>query len=216
MLHNVYFALVVLGYRAGDLSFVYPVARGSAPAVVAVFAWMFAGEALGLWSWIGLGLASVGIGALAMGGSRAARPTPRSIGLALLTGVLIAAYTVTDGLGMRASGSPYGYIAWAFVIWGFVFVAVAFGLRRGRPVQATTRRFWASAGLSGTLSAFAYGIVLYALGAGPMADVSALRESSVLFAAMIGALRLKEPFGGGRIAAASAIVAGLIILKLRF
>lgn len=214
VIHNAYFALVVLGYRAGDLSLVYPLARGSAPAVVAILAWVFVGETLGLWGWIGLVLASVGIGALAMGGGPAGRPTLRAVALALATGILIAGYTVTDGIGMRVSGAPFGYIAWAFLIWSVAFVAVVFGRRRGRPV-ASTGRFWATAGLSGTLSAGAYGIVLYALASGPMADVSALRETSVLFAAAIGAVRLKEPFGGGRIVAASAIVVGLIMLKLR-
>ena len=188
-------------------------ARGSAPAAVALLAWLFVDEALGVWSWVGLFLASLGIGALAMGGGRAGRPSVRSVTLALVTGVLITAYTLVDGIGMRASEAPYGYIAWAFAMWGVVFAGGTVLVLRRSPF-GSSRRYWTTATASGLLSTFAYGIILYALGAGPMAEVSALRESSVLFAAVIGAVRLNESFGSGRILAASAIVIGLIMLKL--
>ena len=133
--------------------------------------------------------------------------------LALATGFLIAVYTVIDGLGIRAAASPWTYIVWLMVLEGIAFLAWT-ALRRRRHVVPFLRREWKQAITVGLLSKLAYGIVLYALSLGAMAPVSALRETSVLFAALIGWALLKEPFGIRRAAAAVVIAIGVVLLQV--
>jgi len=136
----------------------------------------------------------------------------RSLGFALLTAITIALYTVVDGLGVRRSQAPFGYIAWLFAIDGLpIFLAVS--LRRRGRVLIYFRSAWLT-GLAGGLLSFAgYGIVIWALSRGAMAHVAALRETGVILAAAIGAFFLNEPFGPRRIVAAAIVVAGIAILE---
>ena len=216
LIHFVYYAGVIGAYRHGDLSQVYPIARGSAPALVALGAWALAGEALSAAELLGVFTVSLGIVSLTslprqlrgQGDGREAK----AIGFALLTGATIASYTLADGLGVRESGHALSYILWLFALEAVPLTAFTLWRRRGRVVAAFKPHL--KAGVIGSLlSGLAYGIVIWAMSVAPMAHVVALRETSVLIAAIIGTRLLREPFGRKRIAAAAVVAAGAILLE---
>lgn len=216
LIHFVYYAGVIGAYRHGDLSQVYPIARGSAPALVALGAWILAGEALSAAELLGVFTVSLGIVSLTglpwqlrgQGDGREAK----AIGFALLTGATIASYTLADGLGVRESGHALSYILWLFALEAVPLTAFTLWRRRGRVVAAFKPHL--KAGVIGSLlSGLAYGIVIWAMSVAPMAHVVALRETSVLIAAIIGTRLLREPFGRKRIAAAAVVAAGAILLE---
>ena len=213
LLHQLYFGTLVLAYGHGDLSQVYPIARGTAPLLVAVAAWLFAGEILAPLQMAGLMIVCAGLISLAWRRGAMVAGEHKAVPLALLTSLWIALYSICDGLGVRRAGTDLAYIAWLFVLSGPPILAVACWRRRGRLISLV--RTHAKLGLgAGLVTALAYGLVIWALGRAPMAQVVTLRETSVLFAAGIGALVLKEPFGRRRIVAAAIIVAGAGLLQL--
>jgi len=211
--HNVYYVTLLLGYRYGDLSEVYPLARGSSPLIVLVLAAIFAAEVPQPMGLAGVALVSAGIISLAFAGSRLTRARMRPIGLALTTGLLTACYTVVDGLGMRASTSPWPYIVWLNLLEGIPFAIWAV-LFRARDLPEFLAVRWKSGVAGGCLALLSYALILFALSQGAMAHVSALRETSVLFAAVIGAVILKEGFGIYRIVAAGIIGTGVILMQV--
>ncbi|MGE0724130.1 MAG: EamA family transporter [Alphaproteobacteria bacterium] len=212
VVHVVYVAGLVGAYRHGDLSRVYPLARGSGPLLVALLAGHVVGEHLTLLQSAGLALACGGILGLAL--ERGAFSIGRRATLyALLTGVSIAAYTIADGLGGRASGDPLGYTVWLFALEA-PWISLYAILRHPNAAHAYARRQW-KRGIGGGLVALtSYGIAIWAMSVAPMALVATLRESSVLFAALVGTLLLRESFGGRRIAAAALIVVGQVLMNL--
>ena len=211
-LHVGYSLFLLLAYRVGDLSAVYPLARGSAPLLVGGFSLLFTGEVLkGLQGW-GVLLISLGIVSLAFHRGMPGRREGAPILFALGTGVFIASYTVVDATGVRLAGNPHSYTAWLFLLHALPLLAIAFALR-GRRVWGYLGRHWKPGLVGGIFSLLAYGIVLWALSIAPMASVAALRETSVIFAAVIGALFLQEPFGRLRIGAAVLIAVGIVLLN---
>ena len=136
-----------------------------------------------------------------------------AVGFAILTGCTIGLYSIVDGMGVRASGTAEGYIIWLFAIEGLPFLGFALWARRGRIRAAFAPHLAVGAG-AGAISALAYGIVIWAMSVAPMAQVVALRETSVIMAAALGALFLKEPFGRRRVAAAAVVVAGAVLLRV--
>lgn len=213
LLHQAYFTTLLLAYRFGDLSQVYPIARGAAPLLVALAAWLIAGEALSAAQVTGLVIVSGGLISLAWRGRADPPVAPGAVGFALLTSVSIGLYSICDGLGVRRAGDELAYIAWLFVLSGVPILAFTCWRRRGRLIVLL--RDHGKVGLgAGQVTALAYGLVIWALGQAPMALVVTLRETGVIFAAAIGALVLKEPFGPRRIAAAAVIVAGAALLHL--
>ncbi len=214
LVHYVYYAVLVAAYRHGDLSLAYPIARGSAPILVAAGAWFFAGEDLAAWKWIGVLTVSVGIMSLASPGrARAGDGEAKAIVFALLTGLTIAAYSLADGLGVRLSGHAFAYIAWLFVFSGLP-MPFFIRWRRGRESAGLVRAHLKIGIFGGLISGLAYGIVIWSMSVAPIAMVVSLRETSVLIAAAIGSLFLKESFGPRRIAAATVIVAGAALMNL--
>lgn len=160
------------------------------------------------WAAAGIALSCAGLTGVALWGLRGRRPNWAAIGAALATGVSIAAYTVVDGLGVRASGSSLGYIAWLMAIEGFVIPVYA--LHHWRGELLTVLRPFAGLGLLGAaLSVAAYGLVLWAQTRAELAPIAALRESSIIVGAAIGAIFFKERFGAPRIAAAGLLVVGI-------
>lgn len=215
-LHTLYYACLIGAYRTGDLSLVYPIARGSAPVLVALGAWLLAGESKTPLEIAGIAVVSLGIISLAWRPGPLRRPTLRedeAILLALATGLCIAGYSVADGLGGRASGAVFTYIAWLFATDGIAIVAFTCWRRRGR-IRESFAPHLRPGLLGGVIAAGAYSIVIWAMSVAPMAQVVALRETSVLIAAGIGALLLKEGFGRQRIAAAAVVVGGAALLHL--
>jgi drug/metabolite transporter (DMT)-like permease len=204
-----YCLFLVRAYREGGLAQVYPIARGTSPLLVTLGAVFVAGERLTPAALAGVALVSLGILALAF---EKARPAIRSTLAALTTGVFIAAYTLTDGVGARLSGHAQSYTAWLFLVQGAAMPIVYVALR-GRLVlplrQAETWKVLAG-GVFGLLS---YGVVIWALTLAPMGRVSALRETSILFAAVIGVVFLKEKPTLPRAVAAVMIAGGAIALS---
>lgn len=210
-IHYLYYFTLFQSYQLGDLSHVYPISRGIAPFLVAIGAWIFAGEVLSPGAMAGLAAISLGIGLLAL--SRGAlNADPRAVVAALATGTMIAAYSVVDGLGIRASGSPMGYIGWLFVTELPITLVIAW--RRRRILPNLLPRTIAQGLAGGTLSAAAYGIVLYAKTLAPLAAISAVRESSVIVAALIGVVLFKERPWRRRVACAALVALGVIALAV--
>ncbi|MEV6834958.1 DMT family transporter [Streptomyces sp. NPDC051133] len=208
-IHLVYVVLLMTSFRLGDFGQAYPIARGSAPLVVTVFAAVFAHEVPDAWAAAGIVVSCAGLTGVALWGLRGHRPNWAAIVAALATGLSIASYTLVDGLGVRASGSSLGYTAWLMVVQGVAIPAYAVCCRWGRETGAVLRPH-ASLGLLGSvLSVSAYGLVLWAQTRAALAPISALRESSILVGAAIGALFFKERFGAPRIAAAGLLVVGI-------
>jgi drug/metabolite transporter (DMT)-like permease len=211
VIHFAYNLTLAYGYRSGDLSYVYPIARGIAPPLVALGAWLMAGESPGPLGILAILVISGAIASLAFTpGWRLAPLAP--VWFALATGLSIAGYTICDGIGGRAAGDVLGYIAWLFVLDAVPFgLIVAFWRRHDLATQL--RASWRASVLGGVLALGAYGLVIWAMSQAPMASVSALRETSVIMAALIGTRLLREPFGRRRVVAASIVALGVVLLE---
>ncbi|MFF7330851.1 EamA family transporter [Streptomyces sp. NPDC008150] len=208
VVHVAYTLLLMTSFRLGDFGLAYPLARGTAPLVVTVLAAVFAHEVPDGRAAAGVGLSCAGLTGVALWGLRGRRPDWRAIGAALATGLSIAGYTVVDGLGVRASGSSLGYIAWLMAAQGLVVPALA--LYRWRGATLAEVRPYAGVGMLGAaLSVLAYGLVLWAQTRADLAPVAALRESSIIVGAAIGAVFFRERFGAPRVVAAGLLVAGI-------
>jgi drug/metabolite transporter (DMT)-like permease len=213
VIHTAYYMTLSRSYRSGDLSQVYPLFRGFAPVLVVLGAAVLAGEFLEYGAMLGIGLVSAGLISIAFGGGAPGRISRPALGWGLATSVLIAAYTVADGMGVRQAGNPFSYIAWLFVLepipiccWLLLRERAGwFAYMRSRPGKIGAGSFAAAA---------AYGMVIYAMGVAPMGLVSSLRETSVIFAAMIGSLLFREPFGRQRILAALLVCCGVALIKI--
>jgi drug/metabolite transporter (DMT)-like permease len=207
-IHLVYYVLLMKSFRLGDFGQAYPIARGTAPLVVTLLAALFAHEVPNGWAAAGIAVSCAGLTGVALWGLRGHRPNWAAIGAALATGLSIAAYTVVDGLGVRASGSSLGYIAWLMAMEGLAIPAYALWRWRGQFIPVL--RPYAGVGLLGAaLSVTAYGLVLWAQTKAELAPIAALRESSIIVGAAIGAVFFKERFGAPRIAAAGLLVVGI-------
>lgn len=211
LVHTAYSILLISGYRSGELGVVYPLARGSAPLLVTAGAALFAREYPGPAPLAAIGVISFGILSLSRHGLATATP-PRTLLVALATGVTIATYSVIDGIGARLSGNAFSYAFWLDVV-NFAPWPVILLVRRGSwRSQAAAARDGARAVLGGVMSVVAYAFVLWAMTKGALGIVSALRETSVVFAALIGWLFLGERFSSRRLAACGIIACGIMIL----
>jgi phosphonate utilization associated putative membrane protein len=212
VIHIGYYIALTGAYKHGDLGLTYPLMRGTAPLLVALSATLTVGESLSPLSWAGV--IGVSCGVLALGLSRHAMDSPRAVAFALTNAVIIAIYTVVDALGARQSGNPLQYVAMLFVLDGWPFAAIVLA-RRGWATAwpyAKQRAPMALVGASASLGS--YGIALWAMTRAPVATVAAIRETSVLFAALLGTWFLKETFTVRRAVGTAAIVAGVMALRL--
>ncbi|KTB58658.1 DMT family transporter [Pseudomonas allii] len=208
VLHVGYNLFLVRSYKVGDLGQTYPIARGSSPILITLCALVFAGETVSTNALIGIVLVSGGIISLAFRQRRLAVP---SLPYALGTGFFIAAYSVTDGIGARLSGAPLAYTVWMCALWGVLMPLVYIGLRDTRSLFAP-RPGVITALIGGLVSLLAYGIVIYAMSHAPMGAVSALRETSVLFAALIGYCFLGESLTARKVLACLVIALGTMLI----
>lgn len=215
VIHLVYFASLIESYRTGDLGQVYPIARGSAPLMTAAVTSIFVGEKLGALGWTGIFVLVAGVLLLsARGGRHLAEIDRRAIGFALFTALTICAYSVVDGIGARLSANPNAYSVWLFI--GIAVVMVPYALYRdGRDVIPAMQRFWLRGFAGGALQVLSYGIAIWAMTVAPIAIVATLRETSVLFGAVIAVVVLKEPLRAVRVMAACLIVCGLVLIRLQ-
>jgi drug/metabolite transporter (DMT)-like permease len=215
IVHLCYFASLIESYRTGDLGQVYPIARGSAPLMTAAATTVFIGEKLSLVGWTGILSLVAGVLLLsARGGRELAEVDRRAIGFALFTALTICAYSVVDGIGARLSANPNAYSLWLFI--GIAVVMLPYAIYRDGPeVIPAMQRFWRRGLAGGALQLLSYGIAIWAMTAAPIAIVATLRETSVLFGAVIAVVVLKEPLRAARIVAACLILCGLILIRLQ-
>jgi drug/metabolite transporter (DMT)-like permease len=211
IIHFGYYLTLAEAYRTGDLSFAYPLMRGTAPLLVTLLGIVFLGELPSPKIAIGIVLICSGIVAIAFA-QRHHHPRA-AVYWALGNAAIIGVYTLIDGTGARASGNALSYVVYLTFLEGVFFLAWI-RWRKGAPAVTYIARQWRRGLLGGFCSVAAYGIVLWAMTRAPIAAVSALRETSVLFAAVIGTVLLKEGFGIARLAGAVSVVAGVAALKL--
>ncbi|MFM0206889.1 DMT family transporter [Paraburkholderia sediminicola] len=214
LVHIVYNVTLVRSYRRNGLAQAYPIARGSSPLLVTLGAALFAHEAIGPLHVLGIVMISGGIIAIALEGSHVSRA---GLLAALTTGATIAVYTVIDGIGVRLSGGEaIAYTAWMFLF--YWLMPVLFVATRGlaalcAPVRTSPMAIGSSL-VGGLVSIAAYGIVIWALQSGAMGAVSALRETSVVFAVLIGRMCLRETVSGKRWLACVIVAGGAVCLGL--
>ena len=209
VLQGGYCLFLVRAYRDGHLAHVYPIARGTAPLLVTLGAAIVAGERLSLPGLAGVALVSGGIMILGFGKDR---PDLRSTGAALATGAFIASYMVSDGIGVRVSAHATGYAAWQAVTQGVAMPVVYWAIRR-RPPDLPKGAPGVRVVVAAVIGVFSYCVVVWAMSRSPMGQVSALRETSILFAALIGAVFLHEPITPRRLLGAAVIASGAICLS---
>jgi drug/metabolite transporter (DMT)-like permease len=209
-IHVFYNLLLMRCYRLGEFGQVYPLARGTSPLVVTILAAIFVHEHLALAQISGVVVVSAGLAVLVLAGRR---PSRAAFLAAVGTGLTIAAYTTVDGVGVRLSASPVGYIGWLMLLESLGVPMFALVRRRGVLLKQP-RRILLAGLAAGALSVLAYGLVLWAQTRGALAPIAALRETSVIFGAIIATLVFREPFGRTRIAATVLVVAGIVLLNL--
>jgi drug/metabolite transporter (DMT)-like permease len=225
VVHYAYYGLLSAAYRHGDMSHAYPLMRGSAPLLVAVSSVPLLGEQLsatqyaavacisggifGLWFATRAARRAAGAGATADG----AQAQRRATAFALLNALVIAAYTLLDGMGVRASGAPVAYVMWLHVLSAAGLLAWC-AVRCPRQLRDYAVRYWRVALLGGAGTLGAYGLALWAMTVAPLAAVAALRETSILFAALIARFFLHERIGKRRALAIAAIAAGAVLMRL--
>ncbi|MCF6433375.1 DMT family transporter [Leisingera sp. MMG026] len=211
VVHFGYYYMLGRAYQHGDLSVVYPIARGIVPALVGIWAMIFAGEVLPLQAWAGIAVIALGIQlsswkALRSGVGRAA------LGFAAGTGFCISIYSLVDGIGVRLSGNTLSYWAWGAFL--HIFIAGFIAVRKRSTLAALPGRTWILGIAGGLVSMTAYGLVLYAKNFAPLGAVSALRETSVIFAALIGFFFLKEGYWIRRLGSAVLMACGVALIGM--
>lgn len=235
VLQTGYLLLLTAAYSQGEFGRIYPMARGTAPLLVTIFSLTVLGERLRPGQLAGIALVVAALAGLVLLRGRPLRG--EGVGLAALTGIVIAAYSLVDGLGVRHSGSAAGYAAWLFAVQGPLLVGTSLALAgprrligmlrspgdRAAPAAASPRlrsarhreRLIVAAGVAGgLLSLAAYAIVLWAQSRASLSLVSALRETSVLFAGLIGTLVFRERFSGRQTFAAVTVLAGIVLIQV--
>lgn len=211
VIHWGYYYFLNVAYRLGDLSVIYPIARGLAPVLIALGAQLWIGETLPPLAWAGIVTVSGGIMVLTRGVFSGALPLSGLLA-ALGCAVMVAAYSLVDGVGVRLSHTALAYVGWLFVL--EIIVAAFIFCTRFERLCAVPPRMLLLGFLGGVISGTAYGLVLYAKTLAPLGLVSALRETSVIFAAMIGVVWLGEGPKGNRLIAAAIVAAGIVLIGL--
>ena len=212
ILHTTYHLFLPMAYDHGDLGQVYPIARGSAPLLVAMGAFIFAGEHLTWLGMVGVLCLASGVMALTFERETGLWNKPKAIIYALMTGVMIASYTVVDGIGVREAGAVFGFAVWLTIGDGLLTFLIVYFWKGRKTIIAAGRNLRVGF-VGGAMQVAAYWIIVWALASAPMASVSALRETSVLFAAIISTFLLREGFGVWRFVSAGLVTLGLIATR---
>jgi len=213
LIHQAYFALIALSYRKGDLSLVYPITRGSAPAFTALAAAIWLHERSTPFGTLGVCLVSGGVLLLALDRKRGERLKAEPILLALANAAMIVLYTLVDGSGVRLSGNAFSYTNWGFVLCALLFVPTGLVLRKQAAI-AHLKRHWPVCLIGAACSVASYSLALWAMTKAPIASVAALRETSILFGVIIAVVHLKERMGRLRLIAVAVILMGAVAIKL--
>jgi drug/metabolite transporter (DMT)-like permease len=214
--HVLYNLGLIAAYHVGDFNQTYPLARGIGPLVVAIVSATVLSEALPTQHLAGVVLIAGAIGVLGLTPWHRVRHNRRAVVAAVLTGLAIATYTLLDGIGVRRSGSPLGYAAWLLALHAALTLPMTALARRTRWAPSTEERrpSWALATAAGAMAMLAYALVLWAQAHGALAAVAALRESSVVVAAVLGVVVFREQLGRTRILASVAVAVGVVLLAV--
>jgi drug/metabolite transporter (DMT)-like permease len=213
LIHVAYFALVAFSYRSGELSFAYPLMRGSAPALSAVAAALLLNESPSLGGWAGVLLISCGVLVLAGDSWRSGTFRAAPAMFALTNACVIVVYTLVDGQGARLSGHAFSYTGWMFLLTAPLLLAISTA-GQGREILQRIQLGWRKGLLGGACTLASYGLALWAMTRAPIALVAALRETSVIFAVIIAVFFLKEPITRLRYASIFIVSAGAIAIKV--
>jgi drug/metabolite transporter (DMT)-like permease len=214
VIHIGYYYALGEAYRTGDLGHVYPIARGTAPMLTTIGSALLLGEDIGLWGTLGIFVLTSGILLLSLkGGRKGIAFDRRAVGFALLCAVAISSYTLVDGIGARIGRDPAPYIVWLNLLDGLMMLAFGW-LRWGIAGFRHSWQTWALVMAGGAMSLLSYAIAIWAMTRAPIAVVAALRETSVLFAAVIGVVFLREPLLPARIVAGLMVMAGVMLVRL--
>lgn len=213
LIHVAYFALVARAYQGADLGFAYPLMRGTAPVLTALAATLLLSEAPPPGAWLGIALICGGVLALAGRAWRSGAGHPAAVLAALANAGVIALYTLVDGQGVRLAGHALSYAVWVFVL-NALFMLITAAWLRGRSLLQPAPGAWRVALLGGGGTFAAYSLVLWAMTQAPIATVAALRETSIVFAALIGVLFLHEGLSRLRLVSALLVCAGAVAIKL--
>lgn len=213
VLHLGYNLFLARSYRTGDLSQVYPIARGAAPLLTLAVTWTFMHEELTLMGGLGVGILVIGIWMISLLGRRGMRLDGLTMFFAIGTSVFIAAYTIVDGMGGRASGQPSSYAGMVFVFDAIFLAVTAIGMR-GAGIVREVAPYWRTGVVGATLSVGAYWIAIWAMTKAPIASVAALRETSILVIMLLSMRVLNETVSFPRLAGAVLIVVGAVLIRL--
>lgn len=210
-IHVAYFFLLAKSYEVGDLSRVYPIVRGVPPLIVAIVSYIAIDENLGFYGWLGVILISFGILTLEFGTKQ---PSSKAFILSILTAIMIAAYTIIDALGARLSGHSTSFLLWFSLFQSIIFIIIVSCIKGVKICKLHIKRHWKRGIAGGIISIISYSIILWAMTKAPIANVSALRETSVLFALIISIFFLSEKLKKSAIFSIIFILTGIIAIKL--
>ncbi|MFB9241960.1 EamA family transporter [Massilia antarctica] len=210
--HLAYYLLLAAAYAHGDMGHAYPLMRGSAPLLVALGSAALVGETLGTRQYGAIALICAGVLSMSLWrDAGAALPSRRATMFALLNAAVIACYTLVDGIGVRRSGAPLAYTLWLFALSAVVLLVAVMGKRQA--LREYGRQYWKTGLLGGFVSMASYGLALWAMTAAPVAVIAALRETSILFAALIARVFLRERLGMRRLCAVGLIAGGAVAMR---
>jgi drug/metabolite transporter (DMT)-like permease len=212
VLHLAYYGLLAWAYRVGDLSLMYPIMRGSAPAITTAIAAVLLGEQPSRGGWAGILMVSGGVLLLAVDRPRTGTAGSKPILIALLNAAVIVAYSLADATGARHSGHAFGYTAWMLTISCVLFVGLALP-GRSRRIAAGLQRGFGKALIGGACTLGAYSLALWAMTRVPIGPVAALRETSIVFSALLAAFYLKETVSPLRCVSIGVVTLGAIAIK---
>jgi drug/metabolite transporter (DMT)-like permease len=212
LVHTIYKLFLAAAYQHGDLSRVYPIARGAAPMIVVLVGFYLLADTIENKEYVGIGLIGVGVMMMARGvfsNGESRRLLPLALGSAVCT----AGYSIVDGLGARVAMDATMFTAWLFIFDAMIFSMYSL-ISRGTAAFKASPRAWGIGAFAGVLSLATYWIAVWAMTVAPIALVAAVRETSVLFAVIIGIVVLKEKASVGKVLAALVIVTGIVIIRL--
>ena len=213
VLHTVYRFMLIGAYRTGDMAQVYPIMRGAAPMMTAIGTALLIGEVISLTGFAAVGALSCGVFLMSLKGGRVGNFQSRAVAFALASAMATCGYSLADGFGARLNGSASSYALWMFVGNALAMQTIALAMR-GPAVYADLHKTWALSAGGGLMSMTAYFIVIWAMTQAPIALVAALRETSVLFGAVIALVILKEPLTGWRVLASLLVLLGVGLLRV--
>ena len=211
-IHLCYFSLIILAYQGGELSLIYPVMRGSSPAITIIMASLLLNERPTWGGWIGVFLVSGGILLLAADSPRSRDVRFAPVCFALLNAGVIMVYSLVDGVGVRLSGNAFSYTAWLLMMVGVLFSLIFSMVSRERIIHLVVQQ-WKKGVLGGVCTLASYSLALWAMTKAPIGPVAALRETSIVFSALLAIFFLKEKISAFRWIAIVIVTAGAIAIK---